>query len=49
MSKNKYLMTMEILVKVNYFFYLVDELTLKGLIYYLKVPKDKFNQEKRFR
>jgi hypothetical protein len=27
----------------------VTPLTLKGLIYYLKVPKDRAGQEKRFR
>lgn len=41
---------MEIFLKVTYFsINIVNERTLKGLIYYLKVPRDKQGQEERWR
>lgn len=40
---------MEIYLKVKHINNLVSDKTLKALIYYLKVPKDKQGQEKRFR
>ena len=35
--------------KVTYHLFSVNAQTLRGLIYYLKVPKDKPSQEKRFK
>ena len=48
-SRNKLQIIMVILAKVHNYNYIVNDRTLEGLVYYLKVPKDKENQEKRFR
>jgi hypothetical protein len=49
MSKNNTSITMVMSAKVIHLTILVNEKTLKGLIYYLRVPRDKQGQDERWR
>ncbi len=49
MSKSNTSITMVMSAKVIHFTISVNEKTLKGLIYYLRVPRDKQGQDERWR